>query len=428
MLYTFIKFIIKKSLAIHYRKIKGINLSAMPKSGPLIIAASHPNSFLDAVIVASLVNRPLYFLARGDVFTKPWAGFILQFLNLIPIYRLSEGTENLHKNQDTFGKCYEILENKGAILVFPEGTSMVDKEIHPLKKGIARIAFGFLEKHDFREKLSIVTVGINYDNPKKFGNNIFVGFGTPFTLNPWITQYKENHNKAFSEFNQYLYYGLQKQVIEVDKEDFDLFEALCQMDPSYKNQSLDRMILIAKNLKQLKIDAPNNYRKLKSNTLKTKGKLSNYGLEIKHLKHPVKISAFEIIINLILLPLSLFGFLFNTWPHFFGKKMANRLTEEYLQFTYSVNFAVATLSWLLFVIVLTVVFTISLGQWMLLITPVVLYWSLLAFKRLYKLLRKLYLVNRLNRLKFNEKEQYEIIEELKKTIRLRNDFELIPKD
>ncbi|MBL4709996.1 MAG: 1-acyl-sn-glycerol-3-phosphate acyltransferase, partial [Flavobacteriales bacterium] len=140
----------RHSLAAHYLQIKANGLNTIPKSGPLMIAATHPNSFLDAIIIASIIDRPLHFLARSDVFEAKWADFILRKLNLIPIYRLQEGQENLSKNDITFKECYTILEKDGAILIFVEGVSLIDMKLRPLKKGLARIAFGYAEKNDFQ--------------------------------------------------------------------------------------------------------------------------------------------------------------------------------------------------------------------------------------------------------------------------------------
>ena len=40
----------------------------LQKHGPLLIASNHPNSFLDAIILATLFKNPVYALARGDAF------------------------------------------------------------------------------------------------------------------------------------------------------------------------------------------------------------------------------------------------------------------------------------------------------------------------------------------------------------------------
>ena len=39
----------------------------------------------------------------------------------------------MNKNEETFIKCYEHLENGGAILMFPEGISITERKLKPIK-------------------------------------------------------------------------------------------------------------------------------------------------------------------------------------------------------------------------------------------------------------------------------------------------------
>ena len=78
--------------------------------GPLLIAANHPNSFLDAIIVATLFKNPVYSLARGDAFNGKLITKILTSLNMLPVYRISEGAENLDNNYSTFDECQDIFQ------------------------------------------------------------------------------------------------------------------------------------------------------------------------------------------------------------------------------------------------------------------------------------------------------------------------------
>ena len=74
-----------------------MNKKWLNEKGPLLIAANHPNSFLDAIIVSTLFKRPVYSLARGDAFAGKFFTTILTSLNMLPVYRISEGPENLEK-------------------------------------------------------------------------------------------------------------------------------------------------------------------------------------------------------------------------------------------------------------------------------------------------------------------------------------------
>jgi len=75
----------------------------------LMIAANHPNSFLDAIILATLFKQPIYSLARGDAFKNKFFAALLKSLNMYPVYRTSEGVENMEHNYSTFNTCREIF-------------------------------------------------------------------------------------------------------------------------------------------------------------------------------------------------------------------------------------------------------------------------------------------------------------------------------
>jgi 1-acyl-sn-glycerol-3-phosphate acyltransferase len=87
------------------------------EEGPLLLACNHPNSFLDAIILATLFKQPLYSLARGDAFHHPLIAWLLRQMNILPVYRDREGTAHLHKNYHTFNACIDIFRKNGSYLV-----------------------------------------------------------------------------------------------------------------------------------------------------------------------------------------------------------------------------------------------------------------------------------------------------------------------
>jgi 1-acyl-sn-glycerol-3-phosphate acyltransferase len=56
---------------LYCRQIKINKPELLHAKGPLLIAANHPNSFLDGIILTTLFQNPIYTLARGDAFKKP---------------------------------------------------------------------------------------------------------------------------------------------------------------------------------------------------------------------------------------------------------------------------------------------------------------------------------------------------------------------
>src|ERR1700741_4928874 len=93
------------------RKIIINRPEVLKEKGPLLLASNHPNSFLDGVIMDALFEQPIWSLARGDVFKKPFYIKLLTALKIMPVYRNTEGPENLHENYKTFEACYSIFRN-----------------------------------------------------------------------------------------------------------------------------------------------------------------------------------------------------------------------------------------------------------------------------------------------------------------------------
>lgn len=143
----------------------------------MLLVANHPNSFLDAIIIGARFPRPVHFLARGDAFHRPWHNILLRLLNMIPVYRLSEGKENLHLNEQAFRRSTEILASGGIVLIFIEGICVNRHELQPFKKGAARITWNNRNLPQF----SVLPVGIGYDSLVSFGKEILIQVGDPLT-------------------------------------------------------------------------------------------------------------------------------------------------------------------------------------------------------------------------------------------------------
>ena len=156
----FLKILIQAGLWLFCNKIYLKNKQLFTTKGPLLIIANHPNSFLDALIIGSYYKRRVYFLARGDAFKKPIHRFILESLNMIPVYRLREGKEFLHLNDYAFNKSIDLLSKGYAVLVFIEGICINSNELQPFKKGTARILEG-IQKLDIQPKIHIAGIAFN---------------------------------------------------------------------------------------------------------------------------------------------------------------------------------------------------------------------------------------------------------------------------
>lgn len=186
------------------------------QEGPLLIASNHPNSFLDAIILATLFKNPIHSLARGDAFANKLITKILTSFNMLPVYRVSEGVENLENNYGTFAACQDIFKNNGIVLIFSEGRCINEWHLRPLKKGTARLA---LEAWQSGVNLKVLPLGINYSSFRKFGKTIFLNFGN-FIVKEEIEE-DIYSGKSIITFNQKLKDQLENLVFESDSNDVE---------------------------------------------------------------------------------------------------------------------------------------------------------------------------------------------------------------
>ncbi len=214
MLYRLLKIPAKFAFWIYCRKIKVNNSALFNNPGPLLIASNHPNSFLDAIILATLFKQPVHSLARGDAFTNKINSRLLTSLLMLPVYRITEGAENLEHNYMTFEKCKQIFKQKGLVLIFSEGRCVNEWHLRRLKKGTARLAISAWNEGI---PLKVLPVGINYNSFSVFGKNIQLNFGNPITSEYFDAN--NTHGKSISDFNIILEQQLKDLVIEADKQD-----------------------------------------------------------------------------------------------------------------------------------------------------------------------------------------------------------------
>lgn len=167
-----------------------------------MLVANHPNSFLDAVLIGAALHRPTHFLARGDAFNHKTAAKILSSLNMLPVFRLSEGKENLLKNTETFDACQNILEKNKIVLIFAEGISENNWELRTLKKGPARIAKKAWLSDSDSKNMQIIPVGITYEHFIGEGKNILINIGKP--LHKEDFDYQKNEALFVKELNEIL--------------------------------------------------------------------------------------------------------------------------------------------------------------------------------------------------------------------------------
>lgn len=383
LIYEITRPITMPAIRIFYKRIQINNLKHLSKKGPVFICSNHVNAFMDPISIQLHTNRQIFSLARGDAFKKPFMRWLLTQWKLIPIYRLSEGAENLGRNEETFLTCSKVLSKGNALVIYPEAICVQERRLRKLKKGAARIAFGVEEQMNFGSNLVLLPVGLNYSAPKKFRSNLFMNFGEPIETSKYAELYKLDKAKALNELTAELEQAMKKLVVNIQhKENDRLVEDIYLI---YKEQlmielGLDPLDLeddfrvscdIANAVNYFQVNQPelveevriemNAYTDILRNldisdqSLTVKGLQSISGLRV----------GVDALIFIISMPLFVAGLIMNYPPYKLGHVAADKLAKE-VEFHASVNMVVGWFSWIAYYAVQLIIVGLLLRSWLLL--------------------------------------------------------------
>ncbi|HJV20349.1 MAG TPA: 1-acyl-sn-glycerol-3-phosphate acyltransferase [Sediminibacterium sp.] len=206
MIYQLFRKLIKAAIWLFCEELIVVNQAVFATKGPLLVVANHPNSFLDAILIGAQFSGKMHFLARGDAFQQKHHRFLLRLLNMLPVYRLSEGRENLHLNESAFTESRRILAAGGIVLIFIEGICVNSHVLQPFRKGAARIASGL----DLQKPLPVLPVAIAYDSLTRFGKKVRIAAGEPIPAKD-LLPFKDTA-KSYTFFNQQIHLKLESLI------------------------------------------------------------------------------------------------------------------------------------------------------------------------------------------------------------------------
>ncbi len=210
MFYPLLKFYARFAIRFYCTRIIVNKPELLKQKGPLLLACNHPNSFLDGMILTTLFDQPLHSLARGDAFKNKFVRKILYNIRLLPVYRTSEGVENLEHNYTTFAACQETFRKAENVLIFSEGRCINEWHLRPLKKGTARLALTAWKNHT---PLTVIPTALNYSSFRKFGKEVHIFFGEALDEENILKEPTEG--RQLLGFNEALNEQLQEMVYEI---------------------------------------------------------------------------------------------------------------------------------------------------------------------------------------------------------------------
>jgi len=115
-----------------------MGLEKLPRESGFIVCPNHCTEIDPVVVGHMLYNQEImpHFLAKAGLFKAPVFGAMLRGAKQIPVERAGAGAGNSLK------VAREVLDEGGAIIIYPEGTLTRDPDLWPMKghTGAARLA------------------------------------------------------------------------------------------------------------------------------------------------------------------------------------------------------------------------------------------------------------------------------------------------
>lgn len=125
--YWAIRAVVQPAIQLYFR-LRRTGRAHIPEGG--VILASNHRSFLDPFVIGLCLRRPVYFVAKRELFQYRLVGRLLNALGAFPIERGAS-------DQQSLATARAPLERGEAVVIFPEGTR-VRQLIRPVRVHVRR--------------------------------------------------------------------------------------------------------------------------------------------------------------------------------------------------------------------------------------------------------------------------------------------------
>lgn len=206
-----IRFIVRR----YFPRIEITGVDRIPRTGPVMICANHPNSLVDPVVIGIVSQRPVRFLAKAPLFEMPVLGRLMYALGMIPAFRGQDDARQVRRNVESLDVGATVLKDGFALGIFPEGKATDETQVEMVRSGAARIAMKAAV--DGAEGMQIVVLGLNYEQKDRFRSSIWIQVSEPIDAAEWLQEHDGNERKAMRALTPVIEERLKQTVVHLDE-------------------------------------------------------------------------------------------------------------------------------------------------------------------------------------------------------------------
>ena len=341
MLYKVIKSIVSIGVRSYYREIRIENAYYLDQEGPCIIIANHPNTLMDAFMVGYANKKRVFFMAKATFFNTPLKRKLLHELGMIPVNRQSDKAIQGVNNKDSFEACYRLLESGETLVIFPEGTSYMERRLREIKTGTARIALEVEKRNQGKIGLQVIPIGLNYVEGSSYRGRVLINVGKPIPVADLWQEYAENPGAGAKILTERFRVELSRVFVNMDDASRELLvEEIDKLFVTrYSNQeevadNVAFMRQVQERLDGFSVIAPWKNEKIEVETRRIWRELNSWGIQPDFLDRSYRKSMFvrqafqSGLFLLLTIPFFLYGFIHHVIPYYLIGVLVPRISKD----------------------------------------------------------------------------------------------------
>lgn len=190
---------------LYFRREHMVDRENVPENGtPIVLVSNHQNCLNDPLSVClNLRDRRLNYIARANVFKRPWINKVLRKFGLLPAYRANfDGYAAVAKNKESMDEACGALMNGETLILYPEGGHQDKRWLGDFKINYLRIAFDAAERMNFERDVVVLPMCNHYSNYHHARIDMLMKFAKPISLQPYYEQFKESPRETMRIINE----------------------------------------------------------------------------------------------------------------------------------------------------------------------------------------------------------------------------------
>ena len=250
--------LVRSLVKFYYPRIEVAGADRIQQSGPVLLAANHPNSLIDPVLLGVAARRPVRLMAKAPLFDIPVVGKLLHAFGMIPAYRGTDDRAQVSRNLESLGLAAKQLAAGHVMGIFPEGKSHDENHLALVRSGAARLALQAVAAG--ASGLKLVPVGLHYEEKERFRSAVWIKVGEPIDATAWLAQHNGDEHLAMRTLTTELNARLKGVVLHLDEVSWQpLLEDLEALLPAAGYQRRDALNGLRR--QQAAVDAINHFHR-----------------------------------------------------------------------------------------------------------------------------------------------------------------------